>query len=78
MRHGLLAANGFLSEIPRPYSENPSYTLLKEEGPNHNKVFTIEVLVDNISYGIGEGKNKKTAEQNAAQDALVKIGEHKQ
>lgn len=58
--------------------ENPNYKLIKEEGPNHNKVFTIEVLVDNISYGVGEGKNKKTAEQNAAQDALVKIGEHKQ
>ncbi|MGE5402121.1 MAG: putative dsRNA-binding protein [Ignavibacteriales bacterium] len=36
----------------------------------------MEVFVDNISYGTGEGKNKKTAEQNAAQDALVKIGEN--
>lgn len=56
--------------------ESPIYKLIREEGPNHNKIFTIEVFVDNISYGTGEGKNKKTAEQNAAQDALVKIGEN--
>jgi len=53
---------------------NPLYKILKEEGPNHNKIFTVELFIDNISYGNGEGKNKKTAEQNAAQDALVKIG----
>lgn len=57
--------------------ENPIYKILKEEGPNHNKIFTVEVLIDTVSYGVGEGKNKKTAEQNAAQDALMKIGEMK-
>lgn len=57
--------------------ENPSYKILQEEGPNHNKIFTVEVFIDTISYGIGQGKNKKSAEQNAAQDALMKIGEMK-
>lgn len=54
--------------------ENPIYNLVKEDGPHHNKVFTMEVFIDNVSYGLGDGKNKKQAEQNAAQDALIKIG----
>lgn len=37
----------------------------------------MEVFIENISYGNGTGKNKKAAEQNAAQDALIKIGEMK-
>lgn len=57
--------------------DSPIYKLLKEEGPHHNKVFTIEVLIEDINYGVGSGKNKKQAEQNAAQDALIKIGELK-
>lgn len=57
--------------------EIPVYRIVKEEGPHHSKVFTIEVFIENISYGLGSGKNKKSAEQNAAQDALMKIGEIK-
>lgn len=57
--------------------ENPVYKLIKEEGPHHNKEFTIEVYIENISYGNGFGKSKKNAEQNAAQDALMKIGDLK-
>lgn len=55
--------------------DNPVYKIIREEGPNHNKIFTVEVMIENSCYGSGEGKNKKTAEQNAAQDALMKIGE---
>lgn len=57
--------------------QSPVYKLLMEEGPHHNKLFTMEVFIENISYGNGTGKNKKAAEQNAAQDALIKIGEMK-
>jgi ribonuclease-3 len=57
--------------------ENPVYKLIKEEGPHHNKEFTIEVIIENINYGVGVGKSKKNAEQNAAQDALMKIGDLK-
>ncbi len=53
---------------------NPQYKIINEEGPHHNKEFTIEVFIDDVSYGCGKGKNKKSAEQNAAQDALMKIG----
>ena len=46
------------------------YHLIKEEGPDHNKSFTAKV-----SFGeknkIGHGKSKKSAEQDAAQKALL-------
>ncbi|MFQ5797552.1 MAG: ribonuclease III [Bacteroidota bacterium] len=52
----------------------PRYNLIKEEGPDHDRIFTVEVLVGNKSLGIGVGKNKKAAEQHAAARALQKIG----
>lgn len=55
------------------HMENPVYTVVKEEGPQHNRVFTIKVSIDNTEYGRGKGKNKKSAEQNAAQAAFQKL-----
>lgn len=48
------------------------YSVIKESGPSHDKSFTVKVSVDGITYGIGEGKSKKEAEQNAARIALGK------
>ena len=53
--------------------EIPNYMVIKEEGPQHDRVFTIKAIVGGNIYGIGTGKNKKTAEQNAAKSALEKI-----
>lgn len=53
--------------------ETPNYVVIKEDGPQHDRVFTIKVTVGNLHNGIGTGKNKKTAEQNAAKSALDKI-----
>ena len=52
---------------------NPNYDLVKEEGPEHSKLFTIEVFIGKESFGIGTGKNKKSAEQKAAKDAIIKL-----
>lgn len=50
--------------------ETPTYIVIDEEGPQHERIFTVKVNVgDNIS-GIGKGRNKKSAEQEAARDAL--------
>jgi len=49
---------------------SPNYSVIKEEGPDHKKVFTIEVKVNGKSYGKGSGKSKQEAEQQAAQKAL--------
>ena len=51
----------------------PEYYLIKEKGPDHKKIFCIEVRLKKITYGIGDGENKKEAEQDAAQDALKKL-----
>ena len=48
------------------------YVVVEEEGPAHNKVFTVEVRIDEITYGRGVAHSKKEAEQEAARDALRK------
>lgn len=48
----------------------PEYTVIKEEGPEHNKLFTVEVYLNNTSLGVGQGKSKKQAEQMAAKNAM--------
>lgn len=51
------------------------YRVEKETGPDHNKKFYMNVVVDNEIIGSGMGRNKKEAEQMAAKQALLKIGE---
>ena len=48
------------------------YVTIKEEGPEHDKTFTVELLYNDKKIGKGIGKNKKQAEQNAAKQALEK------
>ncbi|MEW6509547.1 MAG: ribonuclease III [Bacteroidota bacterium] len=48
----------------------PRYAIVKEEGPDHDRTFTVEVLLSNQKRGTGRGKNKKEAEQAAAERAL--------
>ena len=50
-----------------------SYKLVKEEGPDHNKSFTVEVYISDLLYGEGTGRTKKAAEQEAAYHAILKI-----
>ena len=50
------------------------YVVYKEEGPDHNKVFFMNVLVNETIIGTGSGKNKKEAEQASAKDALQNMG----
>jgi ribonuclease-3 len=49
------------------------YKLISEEGPDHNKSFTIAVYVGNDQIGCGVGRTKKAAEQEAAYQAILKI-----
>lgn len=51
----------------------PRYNLLKEEGPDHDRTFTVEVLIGEESRGIGSGKTKKAAEQSAAEKAYENL-----
>ncbi len=49
----------------------PSYRLVSQEGPSHNREFTVEVMLGEQVAGRGQGRNKQTAEQEAARNALV-------
>jgi ribonuclease-3 len=48
----------------------PLYRLVASDGPDHNKVFTVEVYWGEKTWGRGRGRSKKAAEQAAAREAL--------
>jgi ribonuclease-3 len=54
--------------------ELPEYRTLKVEGPEHARLFTVEVCLDGEVVGIGQGKTKRQAEREAARRALDKLG----
>ena len=56
------------------YGKAPSYRLVGEWGPDHDKTFEVEIQLGNRTLGKGRGRNKKEAEQRAAQDALELLG----
>jgi ribonuclease-3 len=50
-----------------------TYELIKDEGPPHDKTFTMTVKINGERYGTGIGGSKKEAEQDAAKIALSKL-----
>ena len=51
----------------------PSYRLVSESGPDHDKSFVTEIAVGGKLFGKGEGKTKKQSEQEAAKQALHEL-----
>jgi len=67
-------AKSHLQEIVQSKGlDAPDYQVTKESGPDHDKKFTIEVLVDGQVKGLGQGKSKQSAQQAAASQALKNI-----
>ena len=62
-----------LQEKAQSLGEDVEYVLLAEEGPDHNKCFTVELRLGGVPLGQGTGHNKKLAEQMAAAEALRKL-----
>ena len=62
-----------LQEYVQTSQKSLSYETVQEEGPAHERVFTVEVKIDDIVYGRGVGNSKKEAEQEAAKKALEKM-----
>ena len=52
----------------------PEYNLIEESGPDHEKNFIMEAVVDGRVVGKGQGKSKQNAEQEAAEEALRRLG----
>ena len=59
--------------VQRKTGQILSYELLTEEGPDHNKSFTMQVSLNGKPIGVGNGHTKKEAEQNAARNGLEEI-----
>ena len=59
-----------LQEMMQTTKKSLEYKIVSETGPAHDKTYEVEVVVDDIVYGRGVGKNKKEAEQNAAANAF--------
>lgn len=62
-----------LQEIAQSHGKKVEYRHIKEEGPAHCKVFTVEVLYDGNVVAENKGKSKKEAEQNAAMIAVSEV-----
>ena len=66
-------SKSYLQEMVQMDKGTIEYKIINETGPQNNKTYEVEVYVDNIKYGVGTGRNKKEAEQNAARDAIDKM-----
>ena len=60
--------------VQRHPGQAVSYRLIDETGPDHARVFVMEVSVGGKSVGVGRGRSKKEAEQMSAKAALEKLG----
>jgi len=61
--------------LQEEFNEAPSYRLDQEEGPSHQKIFTVSVLFRDTGLGVGTASSKKEAEQRAATAALEDLDE---
>ena len=66
----------YLQEISqRVDNQTPVYKVLGEEGPDHDKIFTLGVFVGEVMMGRGTGPSKQVAQQQAARAAIAKYKE---
>ena len=61
--------------VQKNKQETLEYRLAGEEGPDHDKKFTMELLLNSNVFATGAGRSKKEAEQMAAKQALQLMGE---
>jgi len=60
--------------IQNKYKKTLHYEPVSEEGPDHNKRFTVQAYMDDTPLRQGVGRTKKSAEQNAAYESLLEFG----
>jgi ribonuclease-3 len=64
-----------LQEVLARLGRSVSYSVLEAEGPPHDRLFTAAANVDGVQTGVGQGRSKKEAEQEAAEQALAGLAE---
>ncbi len=61
----------YLQEVAQERdAETPIYKVLSEDGPDHDKIFTLGVFIGSQLRGSGSGSSKQAAQQKAAEEAL--------
>ncbi|MCX7615327.1 MAG: ribonuclease III [Clostridiales bacterium] len=61
--------------VQKNHEEVLSYRVKSEEGPDHDKTFTVELMLNSNVFSEGTGRSKKEAEQMAAKAALALMGQ---
>ena len=73
-----LSPKSHLQELIQAHHKTlPTYVVIEEKGPEHNKTFTVSVSLNGNELGTGVGNSKKQAEEKAAQNALEKLKQKK-
>ncbi|MBK8988041.1 MAG: ribonuclease III [Chloroflexi bacterium] len=57
------------------YNITPHYAVVETAGPDHAKIFTVQVMIGEQAWGTGQGRSKQIAAQSAAREALLKAEE---
>lgn len=60
-------------EVQSRFRSIPRYQLVKAFGPDHSKIFEVNLYIQDQLYGVGKGSSKKSAEQEAARRALEEL-----
>ena len=75
--HGGNAKSLLQQVAQREFNNTPQYHMLDEKGPDHSKCFKIAAVIGKQPYAAAWGRNKKEAEQKAAENALAQINGEK-
>jgi ribonuclease-3 len=62
-----------LQEVLARTGRQVSYSVLDVQGPPHDRLFTCAAVIDDEQVGVGHGRSKKAAEQEAAREALARL-----
>lgn len=67
-------AKSILQELSQAHlGHTPRYRTIDTHGPDHDKLFTVAVTVNGVTYGKGQGRSKQAAAQAAAAEALEQL-----
>ncbi|MGC4108170.1 MAG: ribonuclease III [Thermomicrobiales bacterium] len=67
---------GILQEVMQErFGDPPTYETIAEEGPDHARQFTVAVVLEERQIGVGKGRSKREAQQEAARQALVTLSQ---
>ena len=72
-KHLFYDSKTILQEVVQGMHKNLKYVLIDETGPDHNKSFSVDVLIGDDVISSGTGHTKKAAEQEGAYKALIKL-----